>query len=71
MCLCKHVCWCIDVSDKVSCLKLDIVPCFLSHFPSLDIFLAVDNMVDKTKVETSEVKAIELEKKVKCTQQNK
>lgn len=36
--------------------------CFLS------LFLSIDNMVNQTKVEISETKATELEKKVKSTQ---
>lgn len=38
------------------------------HFFLLRLFLFADNMVDKTKVETSEAKAADLMKKVKSTQ---
>lgn len=59
---------------QVHCLKpLSYPPPFIFFFFLFSIILSslclsADNMVDQTKVETSEAKASELEKKVKRTQ---
>lgn len=42
----------------------------LSLFYLIYVYLSADNMVDQTKVETSEAKANELEKKVKDSEKN-
>lgn len=68
-CICTHsMCQtCTGALSKPDALFTTLFP--LSLCLSFVIFLSADNMVDKTKVETSEAKAIELEKKVNYTQQ--
>lgn len=81
LCLCVCLCTCTQhVPDwRVRCLHGQTCRCvvwnpYLIHhlFSSFAFFfplcLSTDNMVDQTKVETSEAKAKEMEKKVKYTQ---
>ena len=61
-----RVCVCVCVICKTKGHNGSLEFCLtkpLSLFPSISP--CVDNMVDQTKVETSEAKAIEMEKKVK------
>lgn len=58
----SHTCRC---AVKTLILSTTSFPPYLPLSSVLNLFLFPDNMVDKTKVETSEAKASELEKKVK------
>lgn len=53
----------------VKTLILSLTTLLVSSPPFfLSLFLSIDNMVDKTKVEVSQAKATELEKKVQSKQ---